>query len=97
LAGPDPGGAADERPPAAGFRSADPGESERRQPGLEDLERLLVIAGELRALVPAELDDRMADAVHELLLASRAVIDWLLERRERTDTEPDEPRDIPIL
>ena len=82
----------------------DPGErssSGRRRgpgPGLSgaDLELLAQVMGRLRDLVPADLQRRLADAVRELLLAVRALIDWYLERDERARGEPTEVEDIPI-
>lgn len=86
----------DPKPPPAGFQPREPRAS-TEPPRLEDLERLLRFAREMRELVPDELDERLADAVQELLLALRALIDWLLERQELQRREPPEVRDIPIL
>jgi hypothetical protein len=63
----------------------------------DELTRLLQLVGELRQLIPAELDQRLTDSLHELLLALRALIDWLLERQEREHDRPPEVQDIPIL
>jgi hypothetical protein len=51
----------------------------------------------LRDRIPPELQQRLADAVREVLLAVRALIDWYLERSERDRAEPRQVQDIPIL
>jgi uncharacterized protein (DUF2267 family) len=58
---------------------------------------LIALLALLRERIPPELAQRLAAAVHEVLLALRALIDWYLERSERARTEPVEVRDIPIL
>jgi hypothetical protein len=50
----------------------------------------------LRDLVPPELQRRLAEALRELLLAVRALIDWYLDRLERGPPAPVEVQDIPI-
>jgi hypothetical protein len=60
-------------------------------------EVLLALAGTLRDRLPAELEQRLLDAVRELLLAVRALIDWYLERTARSWREPPEVTEIPIL
>jgi hypothetical protein len=39
----------------------------------------------------------LAEALRELLLALRALIDWYLERAERRRAAPVEVQDIPIV
>jgi hypothetical protein len=51
----------------------------------------------LRELIPPELQQRLAEALREVLLALRALIDWYLERLEQRRAEPVEVQDIPIL
>lgn len=65
--------------------------------GREDAELLVALVARVRDRVPAELQARLAAAVHELLLALRALIDWCLERAERRRVPPAEVQDIPIL
>ena len=84
------------KPPPAGFRLPGSDASGTEIPRIEDLERLLVLAREFRGLIPSELDARLLDAAHELLLALRALIDWMLEREELQRSEPVEVHDIPI-
>ena len=62
-----------------------------------DLELLLRALGAVRDLIPPELQQRLAQAVRELLMAVRALIDWYLERVERRPAQSSEPQDIPIL
>jgi hypothetical protein len=58
---------------------------------------LLGVVEALRDRLPPELQQRLADAVREVLLAVRALIDWYLERTERRRSAPAEVQDIPIL
>ena len=79
-------------PPPAGWQAP---ETESAGAG-RDLELLLGIVQSVRDLVPPELQRRLAEALRELLLALRALIDWYLERVERRRAEPAEVEDIPI-
>ena len=51
----------------------------------------------LQEFVPEDLQKRIAEAIRELLVALRALIDWLVERLERRPSGPVEVRDIPVL
>ncbi len=84
------------RPPPAGWQVPDPdaGSAGERE---TDLELFTSILASLRELIPPELQRRLAEALRELLLALRALIDWYLERLERRHAEPVEIQDIPIL
>jgi hypothetical protein len=62
-----------------------------------ETELLVHVVQSLRDLIPPELQRRLAEAIRELLIAVRALIDWYLERIERNRTEPAEVEDIPIL
>ena len=93
--GPEPGKG--RRPPPAGWQvpdSADPGPADHRD---DDLETFARVVQSLRELIPPELQRRLAEALRELLLALRALIDWYLERLERRHQGPVEVEDIPIL
>ena len=62
-----------------------------------DLAHLLAALGDvLRAAIPRELHQPLADLVRELLLALRAIIDWYLERLEARQAAPVEVEEIPI-
>ncbi len=78
------------RPPPAGWQA--PAGPEERDSG----EVLAAALDALRELVPAELQRRLADALRELLLAVRALIDWYLERADRRRREPPAVQEIPI-
>jgi hypothetical protein len=92
------------KPPPAGWQrpAPEPG-SGAGASGADSLlggsegELLLGILGSLRDRIPPELQQRLADAVREVLLALRALIDWYLERTERRRATPVEVQDIPIL
>jgi hypothetical protein len=62
-------------------------------PDLAALAGLLEMA---RGAVPPELARQLADALRELLLALRAVIDFYLERLDRPERPPVQVEDIPI-
>src|SRR4051794_14723333 len=81
------------RPPAAGWA---PPDAPAPREGPDPLEGLVTLVEALRGLVPPDLMDRLTDAVRELLLAARALIDWWLERSESRRTGPVEVQDIPI-
>lgn len=83
--------------PAAGWQMAE--EAEPRHRGLigGDLGVLLELIQGVRDLIPPELQRQLMEAVRELLMALRALIDWYLERLERRRAESFEVQDIPIL
>jgi hypothetical protein len=87
------------RPPPSGWGTTGNGRDDRtsRDRTAEDLELLAQVADRLRELIPFELQRRLAEALRELLLAVRALIDWWLERLERRRGPAPEVRDIPIL
>jgi hypothetical protein len=91
------GGDGPPRVPPAGWQQPAPdGGSPRGWTGGE-VDLLLGLLASLRNRIPPELQQRLADAVREVLLAVRALIDWYLERSERHRAEPRQVQDIPIL
>jgi hypothetical protein len=74
-------------PPPAGWET--PGGEPSHDPVLALLETV-------RELIPEDLRRRLAEAVRELLVALRALIDWYLEHVDRRPEEPPEVEDIPI-
>jgi hypothetical protein len=80
-------------PPPSGWASPAEGDG---APGLA-LDDLLAALRPLCELVPPELQRRLAEALRELLLAIRALLDWYIERLDRQHTTTSEPEDIPIL
>jgi hypothetical protein len=57
---------------------------------------LVAALGALRELAPPDLQHRLAEAVRELLIAVRALLDWYIERFDREPTAASEAEDIPI-
>lgn len=82
------------QPPPAGWQAPSEGDPPRPDP---ELAALIGALEALRDRVPPDVRRRLADAVRELLLALRALIDWYLERLERGHEGPAEVEDIPIL
>jgi hypothetical protein len=82
------------KPPPSGWQSAESGRTTRTA-GAE-LEALITAVRSLRELVPPEVLQRLAEAVKDVLLAIRALIDWYIERLERRRAEPPPVEDIPI-
>jgi hypothetical protein len=82
------------QPPPAGWQRPF-GEEDRRSSG--DLELLIQFFQSVRDLVPPDLQRRLGEALRELLLAIRALIDWYLERNEQRRAAGGEVQDIPIL
>lgn len=83
-------------PPPAGWQQP----ATERDPGtplLADADLLLGLFGALRDRIPPDLQQRLAEAIREVLLALRALIDWYLERTDRGRSGPAEVQDIPIL
>jgi hypothetical protein len=99
--GGDGGGADDfdpERPPPSGWgRPAGDHRGRDRWLDPDELELLMAVLGAIRDRIPPELRRRLADAVRELLIALRALIDWYLELGERPAPSAPDVRDIPIV
>ena len=89
-------GAAIRRPPPAGWQPPEP-DSPADPPARGELERLLEAILSLRDRIPPELQRRLGEALRDLLLALRALIDWYLERSERRPRHRAAVQDIPIL
>jgi hypothetical protein len=82
------------KPPPAGWQ-APQGDGPRDSVGGE-LDALISAVRSLRDLVPPEVMQRLAEALKEVLLAIRSLIDYYVERLERPREEPPEVTDIPI-
>jgi hypothetical protein len=79
------------KPPPGGWQTPP------REPESGDLELLAQLLDSVRELIPPELQRRLAEALRELLLALRALIDFSLERIERgPEPNPGGVEDIPI-
>jgi hypothetical protein len=89
------GAATTRKPPAAGWQLPD-SEPERAQRTGTELDLLLEAVHALRDRIPPDLQRRLGEALRELLLALRALIDWYLERTQRSRAQEPEVQDIPI-
>jgi hypothetical protein len=67
-------------------------------PGAPDLQALTTLLAAVRDAVPPELSRQLADALRQLLLALRALIDWYIERLGEPAPESArvEVEDIPL-
>ena len=81
------------KPPPSGWQTQEQADAPAHLP-TADLVLALQYLGEL---VPDDLQRRLAEAIRELLLAIRALIDWHVERLERRRAGPIEVQDIPVL
>jgi hypothetical protein len=88
--------AAIRRPPPAGWQPTDP-DPASSPPARGELELLLEAVLSLRDRIPPELQRRLSEALRDLLLALRALIDWYLDRNERAPRRRADVQDIPIL
>ena len=88
-----------QRPPPSGWRQPPLDDRSQRERWLDsdELELLLSVLAGIRDRIPAELRRRLADAIRELLMAFRAVLDWYLERTDRPAHGSPDVEDIPIL
>jgi len=95
----DAAGHVTRKPPPAGWQQpAREEEAAGRGSGLgADADLLLALVAALRDRIPPDLQQRLAEAVREVLLALRALIDWYLERSEHQRSGPSDVEDIPIL
>jgi hypothetical protein len=84
----------DSTPPPSGWQFPE-AEPEQRRDG--DLDVLIALARSLRDLIPPELQQRLINALREVLHALRDLLDWYLERLDRQRSEPMQVQDIPIL
>ena len=72
-----------------------PGSSDPPPPAF-DLSQLTALVESLRGVVPPELSRQLADALRELLLALRAVLDWYIARLESSPPPDSDVQDIPV-
>ena len=61
-----------------------------------DVRALFGLLDAARGAIPPELLRQLADALRELLIAIRAVLDYSIERLEHTQATPPPVEDIPI-
>ncbi|MGZ4182013.1 MAG: hypothetical protein ACXVUL_15185 [Solirubrobacteraceae bacterium] len=84
----------DPEPPPSGWQAPEAEDSSNRD---SDLEALIALARSVRDLIPPELQQRLINALREVLQALRDLLDWYLERLDRQRAEPAQVQDIPIL
>jgi hypothetical protein len=65
-------------------------------PAFPDLAPLFALVESLRGTVPPELLAQLTDALRELLLALRAIIDHSIARLDHPPAEPVRVEDIPV-
>jgi hypothetical protein len=93
---PEPGAEAGAAtPPPAGWQRRE--DDTTGSSGRGELDLLLQILSAVRDRIPPELQHRLAEALREVLLAIRALIDWYLERTERRRSQAVAVEDIPIV
>jgi hypothetical protein len=83
------------KPPPAGWEPPREPEGEHGDRGAAEL--LSRTAHRLEEMIPADLRRQLVEALRELLLALRALIDWWVERLERRHGAMSALEDIPIL
>jgi hypothetical protein len=83
-------------PPPAGWQQRSAA-GDRRSAIPEDADLLWGLFAAVRDRIPPDLQQRLAEAIREVLQALRALIDWYLERTDRTRSRPTAVQDIPIL
>jgi hypothetical protein len=104
----DAGGAGAQQVPPMGWQTAGAGGAGAGGPGAggaggtaapssADSDLLLALLAGLRDRIPPDLQRRLAEALREVLLALRALIDWYLQRTERPASPDGGIEDIPIL
>jgi hypothetical protein len=67
-----------------------------RTPPFPDLSALAALVESLRGVVPPELARQLTDALRELLIALRAVLDFYIARLEPPEVEATDVQDIPV-
>jgi len=82
------------RPPTAEPRASD-ADADGDADG--DAERVVAFVRGLGELVPADMQERLLEALRQLLLAIQAVVDWYLERLEQRHAQGAPVEDIPVL
>ena len=58
---------------------------------------MLQLLRAVRELIPPDLQQRLAEALAQLLLAVKALVDWYLERIEQRRATPVQVQDIPVM
>jgi hypothetical protein len=61
-----------------------------------DLGQIAALVESLRGVVPSELTRQLTDALRELLIALRAVLDWYIAQLDPGEPDAPEVQDIPV-
>jgi hypothetical protein len=72
-----------------------PGEERSAVPPF-DLGQIAALIESLRGVVPTELTHQLSDALRDLLIAIRAVLDWYIARLEPREPPSSDVQDIPV-
>jgi hypothetical protein len=67
-----------------------------RTPPAFDLGQITALVESLRGVVPPDLARQLADALRDLLVALRAVLDWYIARLEPPEPPSSDVQDIPV-
>jgi hypothetical protein len=73
-----------------------PGSGGPAAPPPFDLGQIAALIESLRGVVPSELTRQLADALRDLLIAIRAVLDWYIARLEPPEPASSDVQDIPV-
>jgi hypothetical protein len=87
-----PGATAGGRPPPAGWEAPDAGDG---APG-RDAAAVLALVEAVRDLAPADVLERIVGLLRELVLAVRALLDYVVARLEARPGPAPEVQDIPV-
>jgi hypothetical protein len=69
---------------------------EDRSPPAFDIAQITALIESLRGVVPPDLAHQLAEALRQLLLALRAVLDWYIARLEGGEPPSRDVQDIPV-
>jgi hypothetical protein len=69
--------------------------AERPAPAF-DLGQLAALVESLRGVVPSDLSRQLAEALRQLLIALRAVLDWYIARLDPGEPAAPDVQDIPV-
>jgi hypothetical protein len=80
-------------PPPRGWATP---HAQAASPAFPDLSALFSLVETLKGSVPPELVHQLTNALRDLLLALRAILDYSIARLERPAAEPVQVEDIPV-
>jgi hypothetical protein len=83
-------------PPPSGWQTPRGAPANGAGTPFPDLSALFALVDTLKGTVPPELAQQLTDALRDLLVALRAILDYSIARLERPASEPRPVEDIPI-